>query len=350
MELFVLNNNFEIISFLDNYSSVEWVRRYYETGDFVLNAIADTEMIQTLQKRNYIVREDDDMICQIEKVNIVTDSENGNKITVSGRSIEKILGQRIIWNQTNSKAGETAESFIRRLIDENAINPTDKKRKIPRLKLGKLKGFPEKIDKQITGDNLLEAIVKICQTYEYGFKITMDDAGNLVFDLYKGEDRSYKQEKNPYVIFSDDFDNIVNTEYEYDETDIANTALVGGEGEGKERKYQTVGTSEGFERYEIFVDAKDISSNKGEIVLTEYNKLLVERGKEKIAEKILIETYDGEVENTHTYIYKRDYGLGDVVQVENEFDMQATPRIIEVIESNNENGYRVVPTFGTWEV
>ena len=30
--------------------------------------------------------------------------------------------------------------------------------------------------------------------------------------------------------------------------------------------------------------------------------------------------------------------------------MEATPRIIEIIESENENGLRVVPTFGTWEV
>lgn len=350
MELFVLNKNFEKIAFLDNYSSLEWVRRYCDTGDFVLKTRADKETIELLKQRNYLIREEDEMICQIEKVNIVTDSEKGNEITVSGRSIEKILSQRIVWNQTNSKSSETAENFVRRLVTENAISPTDAKRKVPRLKLGKPKGFPEKIDKQITGDNLLEAIIKICQTYEYGFKITMNDAGDLVFDLYKGEDRSYKQDQNPYVIFSDDFDNIVNTEYEYDETDIANTALVGGEGEGKERKYQTIGTSAGFERYEMFVDAKDISSNKGEIALTEYNKLLVERGKEKIAEKTFVESYEGEIENTHTYIYKQDYGLGDVVQVENEFGMQATPRIVEIIESNNENGYRVVPTFGTWEV
>lgn len=350
MQLFVLNNEFEIVGMIDVFASIEWVKRYNKTGDFVLNTIATKENVEVLSKRNFIAREDDEMICQIEKINLMTSSEDGNEITVSGRSIEKILAQRIVWNQTNSKAGETAEMYIRRLIDENAINPTDEKRKLPKLKLGELKGYTEKIDKQITGDNLLEAVMEICNTYEYGFKISMSDEGNLVFDLYKGEDRSYKQDKNPYVIFSDDFDNIVNTEYEYDETNMTNVALVGGEGEGKDRKYQIAGDGEGFGRYELFVDAKDISSNDGEITVTAYNKLLVERGKEKILENTFVESYAGEVENKNTYVYKEDYNLGDIVQTENKFGISAAPRILEVIESENENGHKIVPTFGTWEV
>lgn len=285
----------------------------------------------------------------IEKRNIVTSAE-GNKITVSGRSIETILARRIVWIQTNSRTGETAEAFIRRLINENAINPADPKRKIPKLKLGALKGFKETIDKQVTGDNLLKAIIGICQTYEYGFKITMDNEGYLIFDLYKGEDRSYSQSVNPYVIFSDDFDNIINTEYEYDETNIANVALIGGEGEGVDRKYQSIGNSAGLDRYELFVDAKDISSNNSEISIEDYNNLLLERGNEKIAENKLVESYSGEVETTLTYAYKEDYDLGDIVQIINEYEIGTAPRIIEVIESENENGYRVVPTFGTWEV
>lgn len=350
MELYVLNRDFEIIDFIDTFSSLEWVKRYFDNGDFVLNTVADLKTVQTLKKRNYLVREDDESIMIIEKINLVTSAEAGNKIAVSGRSIESILERRIVWTQTNSRTGETAEEFIRRLINENAINPADQKRKIPRLKLGALKGFKETINKQVTGDNLLKVTKEICQAYNYGFKITMNNEGSLVFDLYRGEDRSYSQSVNPYVIFSDDFDNIINTEYEYDETNIANVALIGGEGEGADRKYQTVGDSEGYERYELFVDAKDISSNNGEITALEYNKLLIERGNEKIAENTFTESYSGEVETTLTYKYKEDYNLGDVVQTVNEYGIEAAPRIIEVIESENENGYRVVPTFGTWEV
>lgn len=350
MELYVLNRDFEIINYIDTFVSLEWVKRYFDTGDFVLNCVADMNIIKSLQKRNYLVREDDERIMIIEKINITTSAENGNTVNVSGRSIESILGRRIVWKQTNSKSSETVEQFIRRLVDENVINPTDPKRKIPNLILGELKGFTEKIEKQVTGDNLLTVIKEICQAYNYGFKITMNEAGYLVFDLYKGIDRSYNQSINPYVVFSNDFDNIINTEYEYDETNISNVALIGGEGEGTDRKYQSIGDSEGFDRYELFVDANDISSNNGEISLTDYNNLLIERGNEKIAENTFVESYTGEVETTLTYVYKKDYDLGDIVETVNEYSMEATPRIIEIIESENENGLRVVPTFGTWEV
>lgn len=350
MNPYILNKNFEIIKYLSIYKSLEWVKRFNDVGDFVLQANADMEVINTLREDYYLVREDDETIMLIEKINIKTTAETGNSITVSGRSIESILARRIVWKQTNTKAGETVESFIRRLITENCISPSDPARKIPKLKLGQLKGFTEKIEMQVTGKNLLTVIIEICKSYNYGFKITMDSESNLVFDLYKGTDRSYNQEANPYVIFSKSFYNLINTEYEHDKTNFSNTALIGGEGEGTDRKYQTVGNSEGMERYELFVDAKDISSNNGEIALTEYNKLLLTRGNEKLAETQKTEEYSGEVEPTRTYVYKKDYFIGDLVQIMNDYDIGATPRIIEIIESNNENGYRVVPTFDTWEV
>ncbi|MDO4451400.1 MAG: siphovirus ReqiPepy6 Gp37-like family protein [Lachnospiraceae bacterium] len=350
MEIFVLNKNFEIIDIIDYYKSLEWVKRYCDTGDFVLNINANAHTVQILKEKNYIVREDDEKIYQIEKINLKSNEEDGDILTVSGRSIEKILAQRIVWKQTSVGGGETAEDFIRRIITENAINPSDKKRKIPRLKLGEKMGFSEKIEKQLTGDNLLTAVKEICNTYSYGFKIVMNEAGELVFKLYKGKDRSYRQNENPFVIFSPDFDNVVNTEYEYDETNISNVALIGGEGEGNERKFQNLGDTEGMERYELFVDAKDVSSNNGEISTSEYNNMLLERGREKIAENTFIETYDGELENTNTYIYKEDYDIGDVVQIVDKFGIESTPRILEIIESDNENGYKIVATYGSWEV
>ena len=350
MELAILNKNFEVLDIIDYFKSIEWVKRYCDTGDFVLNVVANAHTVQILKERNYIAREDDEKIYQIEKIYLKSDADEGDVLNISGRSIEKILAQRIIWKQTSTTGGETAEDFIRRIITENAINPTDKKRKIQNLTLGKRMGFSEKLEKQLTGDNLLTAIKEICNTYQYGFEIVMNEVGELVFNLYKGEDRSYRQNKNPFVIFSEDFDNVINSEYEYDETNITNVALIGGEGEGNERRFQTIGNNEGMDRYELFVDAKDVSSNNGEISTSEYNNMLLERGKEKIAENTFIETYSGEIENTNTYVYKKDYELGDIVQIVDKFGIESAARILEIIESENENGKRIVATYGNWEV
>lgn len=346
----ILNKNFEVIDHLTKFKSLEWVRRYQDYGDFVLNVLATDKNIENIQPDYYLVREDDDMILIIENM-IVNTSNEGDFLEVKGRSIEQILDRRIIWNQTNSKTNETAEDFIRRLVDENCINPANLNRKIPNLKLGSRKGFTEKINIQITGESLFVAIKEICVALGYGFKITMNSSRELEFEVYKGTDRSYNQSINPYVEFSEKFGNLINSEYVFDKTPFKNIALVGGEGEGKERKYKTVGEeTSGFERYELFVDGKDISSNEGEISNSDYLLLLNERGIEKLGEAEIIETFSGTVENNRIYTYKKHYFIGDTVQIKNKYNISATSRVTEMIESQNTNGYRAVPTFSSWEV
>lgn len=350
MNLYILDQNYKLISYLDTYSSLEWVTRFYDMSDFVLVANATAENIEKLKRGNILTRADDTKkACVIENVEIYLSATNST-ITARGRGIESFLERRIVWTQTIAETGETAENFIRRLIMENAINPANKERVIPHLKLGDKNGFTDKIEKQLTGDKLLTAISAICKVYGYGYKVTLDE-GQLIFNLYKGIDRSYKQNVNPFVVFSDGFDNLAETTYSNDESTYCNTALIGGEGEGKDRKWTSIeNTSEKeLKRYELYVDAKDISSNSGEINETDYTNLLLERGKEKLAEAAITEKFDGVIDSYNTYIYGKDYKLGDIVQVENIHGLKASPRIVEIIESFNENGYKIVPTFETWE-
>ena len=60
--------------------------------------------------------------------------------------------------------------------------------------------------------------------------------------------------------------------------------------------------------------------------------------------------YTGEVDTTLQFIYRRDWDLGDLVSIENEYGMKANARVLEVIEADDENGYRVTPTFSDWEM
>ena len=47
------------------------------------------------------------------------------------------------------------------------------------------------------------------------------------------------------------------------------------------------------------------------------------------------------------YEYKKDYFLGDITTIMNDrWNMSINTRIIEVMESEDENGYIVTPTFG----
>lgn len=342
MEFYILNTSKELIGVLDMFQSAIWTPRYSDVGDFELQVTACPEMLQMLAEDHLLTRLDDDMVGVVERVKLVTDEEDGDSLLVSGRDAKCILERRIVWTQTNLSG--TVENCVRQLITENVISPSDPARVIPNFVLGARKGFTETMQMQVTGDNLLEVITKICQTYAMGFSVRVE-GGNFVFDLYKGEDRSFRQSANPRVKFSPEFENVLTVEYESDRTNVKNVALVAGEGEGTDRRTVSVGTESGLSRRELYVDARDVSTNNGEIDATTYSAMLSERGSERLTEHGVITSFFGQVEPSVNYEYKKDYFLGDIVQIENEYGITAPQRITEIIECEDANGYSVTPTF-----
>ena len=342
MDLYIINRNFETVGIIDNAASVIWAEKYIGAGDFEIYIPASGKSVDLLRDNYYIARSDTDRVMIIKNTKIHTDTENGNYLTVTGPSLESILSRRIIWQQTNLYG--KAELAVRRLITENIINPSTPERKIANFELGAVQGFDDVLEMQVTGDNLGETIDRICKTYNMGYKITLQD-GYFVFDMYRGADRSYNQSINPYVVFSPDFENLLNSDYSFTGDTYKNVVLVAGEGEGLERKTKVVGDASGLDRYEMYADARNNSTNNGVISDTEYFANLAEDGEETLKENQATESFSGEVNYTEPYLYGRDYFLGDVVQVINEYGMAATPTITETIEADDENGYSLIPTF-----
>lgn len=279
----------------------------------------------------------------IEQGKITTSKEDGDYLTITGRSLEGFLGHRIIMEQTTLTG--TVSDGIAEIINDALINPKIGFRKFDEFVLGDMGNFQDKLNNQYTGDTLLSVITSICKRFGLGFRISLKN-NKFVFDIYKGENRSYGQNKNSYVIFSPQFDNLINSEYEFDTTQEKNFLLVAGEGEGFNRITVEVFSivEGGWGVREMFVDARDVSSQVGEgdeatvLPYEEYRKLLLERGYEKQEEYRLIENFIGQVDTKLTYEYKKDYFVGDIVQMENEYRMKQAVRIVEVMETVDESG------------
>lgn len=348
MEIYVLNSSRETLGIIDDANSVIWTKRYFEAGDFEIYCRATTDHMNLLKVGNYVTRTDNDMVGIIESVILTTDDESGSFLDVRGKDASSLLGRRIVWGQTILTG--KAENAVRKLVSDAVISPTNTARKIPGFILATAQGYTETIEKQITGDNLLDSISEICQTYSYGFKVTLNDAKNLVFGLYKGTDRSVEQLNVPSVTFGSDFDNMASSQYEWNESAYRNVALVAGEGEGIARKMTSVGNFSGVDRHEMFVDARNVSSNDGEITEADYIQQLYQQGKEKLAEKTIVESFSGEIITGDLYSYAKDFFVGDIVTVQNEYGITANVRITAVTESEDENGYKVIPTFDNWRV
>ncbi len=78
--------------------------------------------------------------------------------------------------------------------------------------------------------------------------------------------------------------------------------------------------------------------------------MLQEYGQMEINKTDMNESFTGSIDYQHPFAINEDFFLGDLVQIENENGIKAAPRITEVIYSEDDTGYTVVPTFSEWEV
>lgn len=356
--IYVLNQNFELQGVIDEYVSIIWRPAYYEIGDFEIYLGATDKAIDLLRPDRYVVRSSDISVVNgvttykkvmiIKNLQLITDVENGDFYCVTGRELKFLLHQRIVWGRYI--INDTVEYALRRLIGANAINPVEPTRIIPNMQHADPKGYGEKIDIQISNKQLDEAVIEICKTYGYGWDIYITD-NKLTVEIYKGVNRSYAQTENPYVVFGDNFENLFTTEYVYQSEQFANMTLVGGEGEDLDRIYAYVNNEvSGLERYEVFTDARDISQNldseEEAISYEDYLLLLERRGRENLSTTSIAEGFTGEVLSDVAFKYGRDFFIGDIVTVINSYGIQKNVRVLSAIESEGEDGTKLLPQFG----
>lgn len=346
MDLWIYDENFIAQGIADTASSIIWANRFRQCGDFELHMSASAAMIDLLKEDRLVIRPDDDMVGIIEGVEIGTEAENGDYLRVTGRCARSILARRIVWDQTTLSG--TAENAMRQLVTDAFISPAIAERKYDKLALAAAHGYQDSVQVQYTGENILEAIQDLAASNNYGFKVALQ-GGMLVLDFYKGVDRSARQTKNPRVVFSEEYDNLTASAYALNKADYKTVALVAGEGEGTDRRRAVVGRSadqSGLHRREVFVDARDVSSDDGKITDEEYMAQLAERGNIALSEAPVVESMEGTVEPLQMYTYKQDYFLGDIVTVINKHGVSVDAQLLEMVEVWNENGYSCTPTFG----
>ena len=255
-DVYVLDKNLSLIYIIDTYKSCIWANRYYAVGDCEVYLPATPELMGILVKGNYLIRTDDDMVCRIKRIELDTDAENGDYLIVTGKDIKDLCDQRIIWNTMTCNGN--LEIFIRTLVNTSLINPSMPARKVlkpdatPLLSLGTPAGFTDVLSEQVSYKGLGEKIREYCQKYGWGYKMVMSGSA-LQWILYKGTDRTDS------VFFSDEYENLITTSYVDDDSNLGNVSLVGGEGEGSSRSMATSGYAESTERYELFIDAKDLT-------------------------------------------------------------------------------------------
>ena len=256
MVFYILDKELDTAGVIDSYKEIIWANRYIEIGNCQLQVPATVENLQLLQIGFYIMRTDDEMVCKIVKIEVDTSIDEGNYLIVTGRDVKSMLDQRIVWGIKNYNT--TYEAMIRSMITSSCISPTNLSRRFRNstrniLSLGTAAGFSDTVKEQISYKNVGEKIREICTRKKWGYKIILNSGNDsFLFYLYRGTDKSST------VSFSPGLDNLKNSQFAVDCTNMGNVTLIGGQGEGTNRVLTDVGTAESTNRFEFFTDAKDI--------------------------------------------------------------------------------------------
>ncbi|MBI4856170.1 MAG: siphovirus ReqiPepy6 Gp37-like family protein [Acetobacterium woodii] len=348
MDLYVADRSFNKLGTVNNRTSLRWVRRYRKTGEFEIHCPATTQNIEKLQRGNVIIKPGDPEAGYIKYRNLQENDEGKELLVVKGDFLTGYLNRRIIWGIEIING--LVEVAMRNLVNKNAISPTDTNRIIPGLSLGDLKNYTEMADFQTSYQNLTEELERLCALSDIGYRIRYDGSTkSMKFETYKGLDRSSGQSINPRCIFSKNYNNVEKQEFTESDGNYRNLVLIGGIGEGTDRKFATVGTAAGLDRYEIFNDQKSLSNVVDSVTLTdaEYQVLLQGKGNETLTQNKKICVFDSSIDVNANRKYKEDYDLGDIVtNINKKWGVKLDTRIEEIEEVYEEDGEKINVVFG----
>lgn len=346
MNVYILDASYKTVGIIDSFLHLIWSERYNECGNFELEVYANTRDLDKIQIGYYISIDTSKTYMIVETIETTAEPESGVVVLISGRSLESILDRRIVWGTTSWDG--LFQGFVKSLLDRNLISPTDEKRKIPNFSFREstnefLKNAS--IKAQLQGDGIYEYIQKECQSRDIGFRVFPEGKGGFYFELYYGVDRSYEQTDRPAVVFSPEYENLLNARHFVSMEKVKNAALVEGNDWLVPVLYAGAGT--GLDRREVYVESSaDFTTEDGEnLPYDQVFDLLELEGYDKLSETRDNEVVDGSVAENYQFQFGKDFQLGDIVQVVTNLGKSFVSRVTEVALTIDREGSQLIPTF-----
>lgn len=339
-----VDENFNAIGIIDNYESLIWTDRFDRAGDFELYTAANIELFNLLKVDNYFYIPQSDKHMIVEKISVASDVEDGDKLNITGRSLESIIDRRIVYKKTVINGN--LQQGLKKIFEDNIINPPIGERRIANFI------FKESTDSKITkltldaeyfGDNIYDLVSNVCQTNHIGFRIRLNSSNQFVFELYSGEDRSYDNpNNNTYIIFGPEYDNVNNCNYSENKEDYKNVALAGTNSDDTSAWTTDHKSYSGLSRRETYISATDI--DKDNMTTDQYKDALSNKGKEALKDYQNIKAFDGTMLNSNL-AYLTDFNLGDIIEFKDIYGHEVKSRISEIIINHDSTGFRIYPSF-----
>lgn len=339
----ILNSNLQCDGEIDNYESLQFIRRWQKPGEFELHININKAHTDKLIEDNLI------MLGRSQKIGIIRHSENAldengeatNELLIKGATLQGIIGRRITVppaGQGYDRASGPAEAIIKQYVYNNCVAPSDAKRVIQALTVASYKGIGKYTVWHTRLEPLETVLQDISEFCDVGWDITLDIPNFLMtFDVLQGRDLTVNQSVLPPVIFSVDFENVKDQHYVNSALNYKNVGYAGGQGDEEARLIQVIGDASGLSRIETFLDCSQAADADE----------LVSIGEQKLAEFKKLQTFEMSISPTNQFIYEKDWNLGDKVTLQSKkWGVTLDSRITEVKEIYETSGFSLEATFG----
>lgn len=319
----------------DNFVSYEYTKKFVGTGCFTLVLPLDKNFVNKIVE-NCILNIGDDWLF----VNNVRHNEK--QIEVSGTDLNGFLDLRITAFGKTQVAGAdgydvvkgTTGECVNHYINNNAVNPEDKNRKIPRLVIGQTAKGKDSDSYMARLKMLSEVVGNLCLNAATGYEIVADVSKNqFVFNTLAGTDRSIEQSGNPYVILSQKRNNLLSATYERGNEDLLNAIYATG-ADVTQTVYRDSSTPTGVLRRETAID-----------VSVESVSDIKDYALNAVSGNIANNSYELDIAAVGDYGIK--YRLGDYVTVKDAITGKTwTAQIVEVTKTFSAAERKIKLTLG----
>lgn len=322
MNIYILDKSLNVVLPVgQQFKSFLWSEGYNTMQSFTLELVAKDEYKKLIKPDFYVWREDRLTIGIIKSIEV-----KGTSMVLTGKQAIREL-EDVAFVGTAETDGK-ATTAIRYAYNETSHYPKFS------ISVGSARDV---YDHQISNKSMLDLITIICKECDIGYKCTFSGAGSKINIGF------YKPSQDPNLVFSELIGNLNDVGVSFSRETYKNYAIVLGEGEGENRKRAVVDKTNGGDRFELLIDARDLQMNEGETE-AEYMARLEARGTEELL------SYQ-ETLNCAFSVLAVDFGskydVGDIVTMNlPDYELQLVARVTSFTEKAQNNVSKITIEVG----
>lgn len=332
-----------------------WVERYLEPGEFEIEAPLSTGLREFLPAGTIIGNTDSMEVMIVENHEISEKTIEDPLLTVTGRSLESYLENRIV-GVNLARASSTVDEYelaadttynqAAKLINDHIVSPPANANDAMGNVLAVAQAYSPATSEArvINRGSVHQRLLEVLAVDDAGIKTIrrntfgVGSSTQTQFRIFKGANKANS------VIFSWKAGDLEGADYLFSDKKLKNSALVLGR-----YVYRMVDTGPTkYDRRIAIVPADDLDGHlnappTGGALTTLLNKMTV-RGQQALKKQTRVTISRTDISEITRYQYRRDYDIGDLVSLDGNFGQIATMRVIEYVEIDDEKGESGHPT------